>query len=167
MNTELVQKTNQLQKGILEAMKKRNYAKVANLQAQLNELQWERTSLQQAALESLTTEEHLTAIRTMNRLFVLGDLIEDAATDLESFMRKTGVRHIDICDWAATIKHTSAKFAKMVDSFHDENFSDSFGELCDTVKLAIENAFYKHEAIIRDNVEQSRASYENNRERAD
>ena len=35
MNNELMKKTNQLQKGILDAMRKGNFAKVANLQAQL------------------------------------------------------------------------------------------------------------------------------------
>lgn len=156
MNHELIKKTNQLQKGILDAMRKGNFAKVANLQAQLNALQWERTSLQQAAIESLTPEEHMEAIRTMNRLFVLGDMIEDAATDLSAFMRKAGVENIDICEWAGTIKRTSAKFSKMVDSFNDEQFSESYGDLCDSVKLAIENAFFKHEAEIKKRIEESR-----------
>lgn len=156
MNHELMKKTNQLQKGILDAMRKGNFAKVANLQAQLNALQWERTSLQQAAIESLTPEEHMEAIRTMNRLFVLGDMIEDAATDLSAFMRKAGVENIDICEWAGTIKRTSSKFAKMVDSFNDEQFSESYGDLCDCVKLAIENAFFKHEAEIKQRIEESR-----------
>lgn len=156
MNHELMKKTNQLQKGILDAMRKGNFAKVANLQAQLNALQWERTSLQQAAIESLTPEEHMEAIRTMNRLFVLGDMIENAATDLSAFMRKAGAENIDICEWAGTIKRTSAKFAKMVDSFNDEQFSESYGDLCDSVKLAIENAFFKHEAEIKQRIEESR-----------
>lgn len=73
-----------LRNDLLKAMRSGNMVKAANIQMQMNRLQYEQVSLQTAAIESLTVDEHVEAINLMNRVFVLGDLIEEAALDLEA-----------------------------------------------------------------------------------
>lgn len=144
-----------LRQKLLKALKEGNMTKSANIQAQMNRLQYEQVSLQTAALESLTIDEHVKAINLMNRVFVLGDLIEEAALDLEAYMRKTGVVKIGICEDARQIKLLAGKFAKLVDGYHDEAFSDAFAELCDAIRLGINNAIYKQEAKLRPLIEKA------------
>lgn len=129
--------------------------KAANIQAQMNKLQYEQISLQEAALDSLTVDEHVEAVNLMNRVFVLGDLIEEAALDLEAHMRKTGVVQISICDDARQIKLLAGKFAKLVDGYNDEEFSDSYAELCESIRISVKNAMYKQEAKLRPIIEKA------------
>lgn len=147
-----------LRQKLLKALKEGNMTKSANIQAQMNRLQYEQVSLQTAALESLTIDEHVKAINLMNRVFVLADLIEEAALDLEAYMRKTGVVKIGICEDARQIKLLAGKFAKLVDGYHDEAFSDAFAELCDAIRLGINNAIYKQEAKLRPIIEEAHGS---------
>lgn len=144
-----------LRQKLLKALKEGNMTKSANIQAQMNRLQYEQVTLQTAALESLTIDEHVKAINLMNRVFVLADLIEEAALDLEAYMRKTGVVKIGICEDARQIKLLAGKFAKLVDGYHDEAFSDAFAELCDAIRLGINNAIYKQEAKLRPLIEKA------------
>lgn len=144
-----------LRHDLLKAMRSGNMVKAANIQMQMNRLQYEQVSLQTAAIESLTVDEHVEAINLMNRVFVLGDLIEEAALDLEAHMRKTGVVKIGICEDARQIKLLAGKFAKLVDGYHDEAFSDAFAELCDAIRLGINNAIYKQEAKLRPLIEKA------------
>lgn len=144
-----------LRNDLLKAMRSGNMVKAANIQMQMNRLQYEQVSLQTAALESLTVDEHVHAINLMNRVFVLGDLIEEAALDLEAHMRKTGVVKISICEDARQIKLLAGKFAKLVDGYHDEEFSDSFAELCESIRMSVKNAMYKQEAKLRPVIEKA------------
>lgn len=73
-----------LRNDLLKAMRSGNMVKAANIQMQMNRLQYEQVSLQTAAIESLTVDEHVEAINLMNRVFVFVDLIEEAALDLEA-----------------------------------------------------------------------------------
>lgn len=142
-----------LRNDLLKAMRSGNMVKAANIQMQMNRLQYEQISLQTAALENMTIDEHIEAINLMNRVFVLGDLIEEAALDLEAHMRKTGVVKISICEDARQIKLLAGKFAKLVDGYHDEEFSDSFAELCESIRMSVKNAMYKQEAKLRPIIE--------------
>lgn len=144
-----------LRNDLLKAMRSGNMVKAANIQMQMNRLQYEQVSLQTAAIESLTVDEHVEAINLMNRVFVLGDLIEEAALDLEAHMRKTGVVKIGICEDARQIKLLAGKFAKLVDGYHDEEFSDSFAELCESIRMNVKNAMYKQEAKLRPIIEKA------------
>lgn len=144
-----------LRNDLLKAMRSGNMVKAANIQMQMNRLQYEQISLQTAALESMTIDEHVEAINLMNRVFVLGDLIEEAALDLEAHMRKTGVVKISICKDARQIKLLAGKFAKLVDGYHDEEFSDSFAELCESIRMSVKNAMYKQEAKLRPIIEKA------------
>lgn len=144
-----------LRNDLLKAMRSGNMVKAANIQMQMNRLQYEQVSLQTAAIESLTVDEHVEAINLMNRVFVLGDLIEEAALDLEAHMRKTGVVKIGICEDARQIKLLAGKFAKLVDGYHDEEFSDSFAELCESIRMNVKNAMYKQEAQLRPIIEKA------------
>ena len=144
-----------LRNDLLKAMRSGNMVKAANIQMQMNRLQYEQISLQTAALESMTIDEHVEAINLMNRVFVLGDLIEEAALDLEAHMRKTGVVKISICEDARQIKLLAGKFAKLVDGYHDEEFSDSFAELCESIRMSVKNAMYKQEAKLRPVIEKA------------
>lgn len=142
-----------LRNDLLKAIRSGNMVKAANIQMQMNRLQYEQISLQTAALESMTIDEHVEAINLMNRVFVLGDLIEEAALDLEAHMRKTGVVKISICEDARQIKLLAGKFAKLVDGYHDEEFSESFAELCESIRMSVKNAMYKQEAKLRPIIE--------------
>ncbi len=144
-----------LRNDLLKAIRSGNMVKAANIQMQMNRLQYEQISLQTAALESMTIDEHVEAINLMNRVFVLGDLIEEAALDLEAHMRKTGVVKISICEDARQIKLLAGKFAKLVDGYHDEEFSDSFAELCESIRMNVKNAMYKQEAKLRPVIEKA------------
>lgn len=144
-----------LRNDLLKAIRSGNMVKAANIQMQMNRLQYEQISLQTAALESMTIDEHVEAINLMNRVFVLGDLIEEAALDLEAHMRKTGVVKISICEDARQIKLLAGKFAKLVDGYHDEEFSDSFAELCESIRMSVKNAMYKQEAKLRPVIEKA------------
>lgn len=144
-----------LRNDLLKAMRSGNMVKAANIQMQMNRLQYEQVSLQTAAIESLTVDEHIEAINLMNRVFVLGDLVEEAALDLEAHMRKTGVVKIGICEDARQIKLLAGKFAKLVDGYHDEEFSDSYAELCESIRMSVKNAMYKQEAKLRPIIEKA------------
>ena len=144
-----------LRKDLLKALKNGKMTKAANIQMQMNRLQYEQISLQTAALENMTIDEHVEAINLMNRVFVLGDLIEEAALDLEAHMRKTGVVKIGICEDARQIKLLAGKFAKLVDGYHDEEFSESFAELCESIRMSVKNAMYKQEAKLRPIIEKA------------
>lgn len=144
---------NKLRNDLVKAVKSGNMVKATNIQLQMNRLQYEQVSLQTAALESLTVDEHVEAINLMNRVFVMGDLIEEAALDLEAHMRKTGVVKISICEDARQIKLLARKFAKLVDGYNDEEFSDSFAELCESIRMSVKNAMYKQEAKLRPIIE--------------
>ena len=144
-----------LRNDLLKAMRSGNMVKAANIQMQMNRLQYEQVSLQTAAIESLTVDEHVEAINLMNRVFVLGDLIEEAALDLEAHMRKTGVVKIGICEDARQIKLLAGKFAKLVDGYNDEEFSDSYAELCESIQMSVKNAMYKQEAKLRPIIEKA------------
>ena len=144
-----------LRNDLLKAMRSGNMVKAANIQMQMNRLQYEQVSLQTAAIESLTVDEHVEAINLMNRVFVLGDLIEEAALDLEAHMRKTGVVKIGICEDARQIKLLAGKFTKLVDGYHDEEFSESFAELCESIRMNVKNAMYKQEAKLRPIIEKA------------
>lgn len=144
-----------LRNDLLKTMRSGNMVKAANIQMQINRLQYEQVSLQTAAIESLTVDEHVEAINLMNRVFVLGDLIEEAALDLEAHMRKTGVVKIGICEDARQIKLLAGKFAKLVDGYHDEEFSESFAELCESIRMSVKNAMYKQEAKLRPIIEKA------------
>ena len=144
-----------LRNDLLKAIRSGNMVKAANIQMQMNRLQYEQISLQTAALESMTIDEHVEAINLMNRVFVLGDLIEEAALDLEAHMRKTGVVKISICEDARQIKLLAGKFAKLVDGYHDEELSDSFAELCESIRMSVKNAMYKQEAKLRPVIEKA------------
>lgn len=144
-----------LRNDLLKAMRSGNMVKAANIQMQMNRLQYEQISLQTAALENMTIDEHIEAINLMNRVFVLGDLIEEAALDLEAHMRKTGVVKIGICEDARQIKLLAGKFAKLVDGYHDEEFSESFAELCESIRMSVKNAMYKQEAKLRPIIEKA------------
>lgn len=130
-----------LRNDLLKAMRSSNMVKAANIQMQMNRLQYEQISLQTAAIESLTVDEHVESINLMNRVFVLGDLIEEAALDLEAHMRKTGVVKIGICEDARQIKLLAGKFAKLVDGYHDEEFSESFAELCESIRMSVKKRY--------------------------
>lgn len=144
-----------LRNDLLKAMRSGNMVKAANIQMQMNRLQYEQVSLQTAAIESLTVDEHVEAINLMNRVFVLGDLIEEAALDLEAHMRKTGVVKIGICEDARQIKLLAGKFAKLVDGYHDEELSESYAELCESIRMSVKNAMYKQEAKLRPIIEKA------------
>lgn len=144
-----------LRNDLLKAMRSGNMVKAANIQMQMNRLQYEQVSLQTAAIESLTVDEHVEAINLMNRVFVLGDLIEEAALDLEAHMRKTGVVKIGICEDARQIKLLAGKFAKLVDGYNNEEFSESFAELCESIRMSVKNAMYKQEAKLRPIIEKA------------
>lgn len=144
-----------LRNDLLKAMRDGNYVRVTSIQAEMNRLQYEQVSLQTAALETLTVDEHIEAVNLMNRVFVLGDLIEEAALDLEAHMRKTGVVKIGICEDARQIKLLAGKFAKLVDGYHDEEFSESFAELCESIRMSVKNAMYKQEAKLRPVIEKA------------
>lgn len=50
-----------LRNDLLKAMRSGNMVKAANIQMQMNRLQYEQISLQTAALESMTIDEHVEA----------------------------------------------------------------------------------------------------------
>ena len=147
-----------LQTELIAAVKDHNSIRIVMIEQQIKRLMYEQVSLQTAALESLTVDEHVRAVSLMNRVFVLGDLIEEAALDLEAYMRKTGVVKIGICEDARQIKRLAGKYAKLVDSYNDEGFSESFAELCDSIRYSVNNSFYKHEAALRPLIEKAHGS---------
>lgn len=142
-----------LKSDMLKAIRGGQMVKATNLQQQIKSLMIEKVSLQKAAIDSLTVEEHVKAVNLMNVVFMYADRMESAALDLEDHMKKTGVINIGICEDAKTIKKIAQKYVKLIDSFGDEAFSESFAEMCDSVDFAVKNAVFKCEAQLRPIIE--------------
>lgn len=107
--TDREKQIRKLQTELIAAVKDHNSIRIVMIEQQIKRLMYEQVSLQTAALESLTVDEHVRAVSLMNRVFVLGDLIEEAALDLEAYMRKTGIVKIGICEDARQIKRLAGK----------------------------------------------------------
>ena len=78
---------------------------------------------------------------------VMADLISSDATDLQELLQKVDPTcELELYKDVKDLYRKSMSIVKAVDDFHNEEFSASFGDLCDKVRLSVQNIIYTERA---------------------
>lgn len=151
---ELEKRVNTLNAKINEARKNRNLFAVAKYTAEMNNLKkqfitTERTNMKEA-LDKMDVNTRMDLFRKIQRIELAADFLDTLITDFRSDLKSVdpylkGIFLDNICEHGKAM----SKFIKVtVDDFGNEDLSEDFANLADTLKPVIMNEIYKHEAII-------------------
>lgn len=124
-----------------------DYAKAAKTMAQLEKL---RHTPQRVALKSLlpsmTEQDKREALRAMHRVFILADMLDGFAIDFQEVLRKFDPTiTVNISQQASTAAKQLQQIVKELDLVGSPEMSQEFGDMCDRIKLNINNEIFKLE----------------------
>lgn len=96
---------------------------------------------------SLTPEEKQKATDLCTGVMLYADLMQSAAVDLQEIIHRADPSaRLLLMDDVRQIARLSNNIVRNVDSFHDDEFSASFGDLADLVALSVQNIIYAERA---------------------
>ena len=139
-----------LQEQLRQAVLARNYIKINKLQSQIKaeKSRQERISLS-VMLPEISEEDKKKSLHLMHQVFIFADLLYGAALDFESHLRKLDKSiTIDICEQAKKAAKVCREITRNVDLMGNEEMSEDFGIMCDTIKMMAMNEIFKRETKI-------------------
>lgn len=136
----------ELQKKLNEAIMRQQYTKVAKIQKQI---QIEKQRKERVALNTILphmdqkqTEE---ALMKMHKMFVTADLLYGFAMDFESCIRRYDPSmETFVVKRIKEIQKISREITRNVDAFNCEELSETFGNMSDEAGMVLENVIYKY-----------------------
>ncbi|MEF9922999.1 MAG: hypothetical protein RR854_00295 [Muribaculaceae bacterium] len=102
-------------------------------------------------VDKMSKEDRSKTLSFLNKIPVFADALEDCSIGLLEQLKKSDPT-IDIpmiLDDVKTIQKASERIRHLVDSIGDYEFSETFGDMCDRVKLVVDNEFSRVEAKMR------------------
>lgn len=128
-----------------------NHVKALQVMQEIGRLSALSETEQQVAVRdlfgSLTTEEKQKATDLCTGVMLYADLLQSAAVDLQEIIHRADPSaRLLLMEDVKQIARLSNNIVRNVDAFHDDEFSDSFGELADLVALNVRNIIYTERA---------------------
>lgn len=128
-----------------------NHVKALQVMQEIGRLSALSETEQQVAVRdlfgSLTTEEKQKATDLCTGVMLYADLLQSAAVDLQEIIHRADPSaRLLLMEDVKQIARLSNNIVRNVDAFHDDEFSDSFGELADLVALGVRNIIYAERA---------------------
>ena len=129
------------------AMRKHDYIGAMKYAKQIEaQNQTERISVRDLFSE-MTEEQRNKAANLCSCVMVMADLISSDATDLQELLHKVDPTcELELYRDVKDLYRKAMSIVKAVDDFHNEEFSASFGDLCDKVRLSVQNIIYTERA---------------------
>lgn len=136
-----------LQEKYNAAMRKHDYIGAMKYAKQIEaQNQTERISVRDLFSE-MTEEQRNKAANLCSCIMVMADLISSDATDLQELLQKVDPTcELELYRDVKDLYRKAMSIVKAVDDFHNEEFSASFGDLCDKVRLSVQNIIYTERA---------------------
>lgn len=95
-----------------------------------------------AITKNMTPDDHEECNRLLRKICILSDIIESAGIDLQSLINKydryATLPLVAQCKGLTTL---AGNIRSIVDSVGDTEYSESFGDVCDTINEIINKAF--------------------------
>lgn len=128
-------------------LSKRDYTKAVEVMKKINSLsqiyEERREVAVKSLFDSLSEEDVNKATELCTFLTIYADLLQSAATDLQSILTRAddSAELALLYDVKKVIKTTN-NIVQIIDSFNDDEFSESFGDMCDLIAINVKNIFY-------------------------
>lgn len=128
---------------ITKMLQQGRYAEVKHIIDEHNRLlEYTEHILCSAITRHMTPEDHEESNRLLRIVCILSDIAESASIDLQSLINKydqyATLPLVAQCKGLTTL---AGNIRSIVDSVGDAEYSESFGELCDTIEKIINKAF--------------------------
>lgn len=92
----------------------------------------------------MNEEDHEESNRLLRKVCILSDIVEGAAVELQSMLRKYDAYvTLPMVEQTRALKMLSGNIRGLIDAVGNTSYSESFGELCDEVDKQISKAFEK------------------------
>ena len=128
-------------------LSKRDYTKAVEVMKKINSLSQIYEERQEVAVksrfDSLSKEDINKATDLCTFLTIYADLLQSAATDLQSILtRADDSAELALLHDVKKVVKTTNNIVQIIDSFNDDEFSESFGNMCDLIAINVKNIVY-------------------------
>ena len=131
-------------------LSKRDYTKAVEVMKKINSLSQIYEERQEVAVkslfDSLSKEDINKATDLCTFLTIYADLLQSAATDLQSILtRADDSAELALLHDVKKVVKTTNNIVQIIDSFNDDEFSESFGNMCDLIAINVKNIVYSEQ----------------------